>query len=446
MKRLLVIGGGGAGMFSAIVATQLKPRKYEATIFSDEKEIYCRCTTPHIITRRASLKGAIQPDSMIEDYGVRLIHEKIISIDPKRRTITSDKNKEYRYDKLVISSGARAADPPIKGLDDNKVFKVRTSKDTDNILKQVKKNKKAVVVGGGVIGIEMASALKERGVKVEVVEFQDDVLSSMVDKEFTQNILSLLKDNNINVKLGSSVKEIKTRKDGRKEVIVNTKEGIKKIIVDFVVVATGIRPNTEFLKDSGITMDRGYIIVNNRMKTNKKHIYACGDCTVSANTITKKKTPSPLASVAIQQAKIVGFQLAGYPLNYKGHTDTYGFEILGKEFSQTGLSEEKARKMFKRVTVGRAKTTNIYKDMFKAEELEVKLIFAGIKRRLVGAEAYGRGTASPIRIASFAISHGMNILKLLRYNYPSHPSLSAWPFMDPIIMATEDALGSIIKK
>ena len=80
------------------------------------------------------------------------------------------------------------------------------------------------------------------------------------------------------------------------------------------------------------------------------------------------------------------------------------------------------------------------------EDLDFKLIFAGIRRKIVGAEAYGKGTATPISVISFAISHKMNILKLLRYNYLSHPSMTAWPFMDPIIMATEDAIGNIIKK
>ncbi len=446
MKKLLVIGGGGAGMFSAIVATQLKKGKFQATLLSNEKDIYCRCSTPYILTKRADLKDAIQPDSMIKRYGVKLIHEKAIRVDTRKRIVLTNKNKQYSYDYLVIGTGARPSLPPIPGLASKNVFTVRGSEDIKSIAKHVKKGVKAVVVGGGIIGIEMAGALNVRGVKTTIVEVQHQLLPGIADTEYTLKLHDLLEKNKVAVHLKSIVTNIETKKNGTKVVYVKTTKGIKKFVADFVIVAAGVTPNTNFLKDSEIKRDkRGYILVNNHMRTNRSRVYACGDCVSSMHAVTKEKSPSPLASVAIQQAKIVGYWLAGMPIKYHGHTNSCAFETFDTEYAEVGLNEEHARKKYKIVVVGKAKTMDQYKDMKSARELEVKLIFAGLGLKLVGAQAYGRGTVTPIEIASFAMSQNINILKLLRYNYLAHPPLSSWPFMNPIIMPTEDALGNVMK-
>ena len=446
-KKLLVIGGGGAGMFSAIVATQLKPKKFEATILSDEKDIYCRCSTPYILTKKANLKDAIQPDSMIEDYGVTLVHEKAVQVDIKNKKVITNKNNEFYYDKLVIASGARAFRPPIKGLNSKKVFTVRTSEDVKNIYKQIKKNSKVVVIGGGIIGVEMAGALDKRAVKTDMLEVQHQLLSGLADTEYTLKIHDLLESKGVNIHFQSQVVEIKTKRNGSKVVLAKVyRKGLKELPADFVIVAVGVRANIDFLEGTGIKLDsRQHIIVNNKMRTSHKNIYACGDCTSSKHAITGEITPIPLASTAIHQAKIVAYSLAGFPIKYHGHTNACAFETFDTEYAEVGLSEEATRKRYKIVVVGRANTTDIYKDMKAAKPLELKLIFAGLFLRLVGAQAYGKGTVTPIEIASFAMSQRLHILKMLRYNYLAHPSLSSWPFMNPIIMATEDALGKVMK-
>lgn len=444
MKQLLIIGGGGAGMFSSIVATQLKPRKYKATILSNEKDIYCRCSTPYILTGQATLKDAIQPDSMIKSYGVNLIHEQAMSIDTKNKTV-STKKKTYPYDKLVIASGARAFTPPIPGITKKNSHEVRTSEDVASITKAAKKCKKAVVIGGGVIGIEMAGALTEQGITTTLIEREEQLLPGITNNEQAKEIAELLRKNKITVLPKTNVIQVKD--DKKRIVTIENKKGKKNIQAELIIVAAGIKPNTEFAKEASIRMDeRGNIIVNNKMRTSNKHIYACGDCTTSKNTMTGEYWPSQLASVAIQQAKIVGYQLASMPMKYHGHTDAFGFKTLGKEYAQVGLDEEKAKKKYKHITVGVAETTNVYKDLKGHEPLRVKLIFAGIKMRLVGAQAYGQGVTGHVEIASLAISLRANVTKLLRYNYLSHPPLTPWPFMNPIIMASEDAMGKMMSK
>jgi len=445
-KNIPIIGCGGAGMFSAIVATQLKKEAFKATILSNEKDIYCRCSTPYILTKRAELKDAIQPDSMIEDFGVKLVAEQAEKIDFRRREVTGAKGTIFPFDYLVIATGASPIKPPIKGLDSINVHTVRTSDDVDNIKKLAKRNKKAVVIGGGVIGVEMTGALRELGVKITLVELKEQLLAGVTDIEYSDKIKELLEKKKTDVILESMVEEIKTKRNKTKTVIIKTKNDKKKIDADFVIVAAGVKPNTKIAEEAGVKTDRGYIIVDSKMRTNKPGVYACGDCTTSQNAINKEYWPSQLASVAIQQAKIVGYQIAGFPIKYHGHTDAFAFQTLGKEFSQVGFDEEKAREKYRIVFVGRAKTTDIYNDMKDKEDLDVKLIFAGLRLKLVGAQAYGKGVIGHMETASLAISLKTSILKLLRYNYIAHPSLTPWPFMNPIIMACEDAMGKVMKR
>jgi pyruvate/2-oxoglutarate dehydrogenase complex dihydrolipoamide dehydrogenase (E3) component len=164
-----------------------------------------------------------------------------------------------------------------------------------------------------------------------------------------------------------------------------------------------------------------------------------------ASAVTGEYEQSALASLAIQQSKIVGFQIAGFPIRYNGSTNAFAFGVLGKEYAAAGLTEEMARKRYRWVVVGRAVTTDLYNDLKAKQPLEVKLIFAGPRMRLVGYEAFGKGVIASAEVASFAMGLHLSILSMLKFNYISHPSLTPWPFMNPIIMATEDAMGVMMK-
>ncbi len=189
MKKIVSIGCGGAGMFSAIVATQLKKDKFEAIVLSDEKDIYCRCTTPYILTGEAKLSDAIQPESMIESYGPKIVHEKATSINTRKKHVLTKEGNIFEYDYLVIATGASPFLPKIKGIDSKNVFTVRSSSDMEHIQESVKNSKKAIVIGAGVIGIEMAGALKENGLEVDLVENAPSISSSIADSEFSQKIV-----------------------------------------------------------------------------------------------------------------------------------------------------------------------------------------------------------------------------------------------------------------
>ncbi len=445
MKKIVSIGCGGAGMFSAIVATQLNKEKFEAIVLSDEENIYCRCTSPYVLTGEAQLADAIQSDSMIESYGPKIVHEKAVSINTSKKQVTTEKGNVFDYDYLVIATGASPMKLDIKGIDSEKVFTVRKSSDVENIQAGTKDAKSAVVVGAGVIGIEMAGALKSRGMDVTLVEYAPSLSPKIADAEFAKKIIAHLETNGIKAMFNSKMEEI-SDEEGKKKVVVE-KDGKKEsVVADLVIVAAGVRPNLKIIEGTKIKTTKQGILVDEKMRTNIGNIYAAGDCCVPRSAVTKENVPSALASSAIQQAKVVGYQMAGFPIKFNGSTGAFAFQTLGKEYAAAGLTEEEARKKFKWVIVGKAETTDVYRDLKKEKPLEVKLIFAGPKMRLIGYEGFGNGVIASAEVASFAIGLRLSILKVLKFNYISHPSLTPWPFMNPIIMATEDAMGNIMKK
>lgn len=433
-------------MFSLIVASQLKKHKFSTTVLSDEDNIYCRCTTPYILAGEASLQDAIQPESMVSGYGVKIVHEKAVGINTRKRQVTTQTGHVFDYDYLVIATGASPLRPKIKGIDSKNVFTVRNSKDVEGIQASLGQAKSAVVVGAGIIGIEMAGALRGRGLEVKIIEAAPSISPNIADKEFAKKIFTHLSANGIETVFKSQVAEIKDAPDGRKEIVIKRGRKREFLAADLVIVAAGVRPNLAVIEGTKIKANHQGILVDDKMRTNVKNIYACGDCCVPISAVTGENNPSALASSAIQQSKIVGYQIAGFPIKYAGSTGAFAFRTLGKEYAAAGLTEEKAREKFKRVVVGRAKTTDLYNDLGRHQSLEVKLIFAGMRMRLVGYEAFGNGVIASAEVASFAIGLRLNILKLLKFNYIAHPSLTPWPFMNPIIMAAEDAMGSVMQK
>ena len=443
MKKILAIGCGGAGMFSAIVATQLRPGKFKATILSAEDDIYCRCTSPYIINGQAKLKDAIQEESMIADYGVDVIHERAVNIDTEKKVVVTNKNNFFVYDYLVISTGARPFVPKIPGLTELNHHTVRESKDIKEIEEKIKGKKNAIIIGAGVIGMEMAAALREKHMDVTILEKTERISPTLADLEFSTKIVNHLRDNHINIFFNTEIKEIGSVHNKR-VIKLRRNNKTEELETDIIIIATGVKANTEIAENTGIKIGTHGIIVNEKMQTSIKNIYACGDCVMPISAITGENTVSQLASVAIQQAKIVGYQLASFPIKYLGTTNAFAFKILGREYGQVGLNENQAKKKFKFIITGYAESTDVYKDLNNNKPLKLKLIFAGPRMKIVGAEAFGNGVTGFLEIASMGIGLKLSILKLMKYNYIAHPSLSPWPFMNPIVMASEDAMGKVM--
>lgn len=445
-KNLVIIGGGGGGLFCSATVKQLS-KEYEVFMISDE-DLYCRCSSPYILTKRADLKDAIMPDSMITQFGIKLLKGTAKEIDKKNKTVRYGNEKgtaKISYDKLVFGTGARAFIPPIKGTELKNVFSVRTSEDIKKIQIQMSKAKNALVVGGGVIGVEMAAALRENNIKTSLMMLEETPFERIADKEFRELIEENLKDNKIEILRNSIIKRI-VGKNKVEEVIYSKHDKFHTHKADMIIFAAGVRANKELADEIGLKTTNQGILVNDYMQTSDKNIYAVGDVALTRNFVTGEFMPSQLATNAVIQGKVAGKNIAGMKTKYPGHTSAMMVQFLGDEYGSAGVSEEYCKLKSIPHYIAMSHTTDIYQDLKGAHQVLVKLIFHAKTNRIIGVQAYGRNLVWVVNLISYAIMQKSTINDLMNLDYASHPSVSPWPFMDPVVDACDSAMINMSQK
>lgn len=446
-KKIVLIGGGGASLFSGATVLQMAPKNFEVSMISNE-DLFCRCSGPYVLKKRAFMKDTIMPDTMITQFGINLLKGTVKSIDHKKKEILYGNEQEshkINYDILVFGTGARPFILPIDGHDLKNVFSVRTPEDIININSQIVKSKTATVVGGGVIGVEMAAALKERGLKVDMLIIEDKPFERLADLEFTSLIEEKLVNEKINIINKGQIIKIQGKK--KVESVIYKRLGMEhEIKSDLVIFATGVRANKELAEDMGVKTSKLGILVDDYMRTNLKDVYAAGDCSVARNCVSGKCSPSQLATNAVIQGKIVGKNILGMKTKYLGHTSATVLSIFDMEFGLAGFDETMCINSDIPYYIGYAKTTDIYQDIKGCVPVDVKLIFNKKTNKVIGVQAYGRNLIWIINLISYAIMQKSTIFDLANLDYASHPSVSAWAFMNPVILACEDAMMKMQKK
>ncbi|MBN2651896.1 MAG: FAD-dependent oxidoreductase [Spirochaetales bacterium] len=349
MKVLIV--GGVAGGASAAARLRRLDEKAEIILFEKGKYIsFANCGLPYyigdVITERGNLLLQT-PESFNARFNVDVrVENEVVSIDHKEKKvkILDRKSKaEYfeTFDKLILSPGSTPLRPPIKGIDSDGIFTLWTVDDVDRIKSYVnaKKPKKAVVIGGGFIGLEMAENLADLGVEVDLVEMLDQVLAPF-DFEMAQIIHQEFVDNGVKLHLKNGVSEFVKSSDGL-EVVLQDGSRIK---TEMVMMSLGVKPQTEFLKSSGIELNqRGGIVVDDYLETNLKDIYAVGDAIEVKNFITGDKTMIPLAGPANRQGRLVVDNIYGAKTKYDGSYGTAIVKAFSLTAASTGLNEKQLK-------------------------------------------------------------------------------------------------------
>ena len=281
--KVLIIGGVAAG---TKVAAKLKreDRSHEVTILTKGKDIsYAGCGLPYYVG--GLIPGREQlivntPESFSKLTGAQVQTEtEVTAVDTAAKTVTAvhkGEEETWSYDKLVIASGASPFRPQIEGLDLENVFFMRTPDDAIALRKAVEAGgiKRAVVAGGGFIGLEVAENLAHKGIRVNVIDFAPHVLPNFLDPEMSEYVENKMSEAGVNPMTGVSLEAILG--DGKVEKVQTSKRAVK---ADAVVIAIGIRPNTAFLEGSGIEMFKGTILTDKYMRTNVEDVYAAGDVT-----------------------------------------------------------------------------------------------------------------------------------------------------------------------
>ncbi|MHA1466511.1 MAG: FAD-dependent oxidoreductase [Promethearchaeota archaeon] len=441
MKRVIVIGGVAGG---ATAAARLRRLKEDCEIIVLERGGYvsfANCGLPYyvgnMIKERKKLELAT-PEEFLERYNidVRIQHE-AISIDRTNKKIiikNLKNNEEYTldYDYLVLSPGASPIIPPFKGLENVPAFKLRTIPDSVEIKSFVEINKinHATIIGGGFIGLEMAENLRERGIKIKIIEMLDQVMAPL-DKEMAQFIHQELILNGVCLQLEDPVDSFKVENNSY---FVIPKSG-NQIETDMIILSIGIKPESQLAKDAGLGIGpKGHIIVDNHMRTSDPNIYAVGDAVEIKNYITQQQTALALAGPANKQGRIAADNIAGRDSIFQGVLGASVVKIFDLTVATVGLTEKLLKNTdikYEKIYIHPNNHAGYYPG---AIPITMKLLFEVPSGKVLGTQAVGGpGTEKRIDVISTVIKFRGTVFDLEELELTYAPPYGS--AKDPINMA-----------
>lgn len=432
--RIIIIGGVAAGT-SAAAKARRNNEEVEIVIYDKDSFIsYSGCGMPYYIGGEVSNADELtprDPEFFKSKYNVDvLIRHEVLSINSDNKklevmNLTTAEKFTDEYDKLVIATGARAVVPKIEGTGRDNIFTLRNINDMNKIKTYIdsKNPKSAVIIGTGFIGLEVCENLKGLGIDVILVEMLPKVTPGL-DPDMAIYVQEELEKNGVKVLTSTSVRQIK---DG-KVVLSDDRE----IQTDFVLLATGVRPNTLLAKGAGIELGiTGAIKVDERMRTNVKDIYSCGDCTEQFSVVTGKPIYRPLGSTANKTGRICGDSMTGGGLTFRGILGTGIFKIFDMTVAQTGLSEKEAKEEGYELVVCHNIKPN-KPEYMSGKEMVIKGIANKKTGRLLGVQIVGfEGVDKRIDVFVTAITFKAKVEDLFHLDLAYAPPFSTTK--DPVM-------------
>ncbi len=437
--KVLVIGGVAAGTKTA-AKLKREDRSAEVAVFTKAQDIsYAGCGLPYYVggsipTREALIVNTPAKYAGLTGAAVQTGQE-AVAVDAEAKTVTfrsvTDGALSHEaYDKLVIATGAYPFVPPVAGAELPGVFRMRVPDDAIALRSYIEENKcrRAVVAGAGFIGLEVAENLMAQGLSVTVVDMAEQVMPNLFDREMADYIKRKLQEKGMRILTGASLKSVTgtERATG-----IETDAG--SVGADLVVMAIGVRPATEFLKDSGIEMFKGTILVNEKQETNITDIYAAGDCACVKNRLTGKPQWSAMGSTANITGRCLAKTLAGKGSAYGGCLGTGVVRLAeGLNAGRTGLTEEQA------AACGYAPVSAVCVVDDKAhyypgaDSFVIKLIADSGSHRLLGIQVIGGGAADKlvdIAVTGIAMNASIEDFDTLDYAYAPPFSTAIHPFV-----------------
>lgn len=399
--KVIIIGGVAAG---TKVAAKLKreDRSVEVTILTKGKDIsYAGCGLPYyvgkVIPDRESLV-VNTPEKFAALTGAKVITGmEVTKVDRASKTVEAvnegGETSTWEYDKLVVASGASPIKPPLPGLDLPQVFFMRTPDDAVGLRAAVEADgiKRAVVVGGGFIGLEIAENLTSMGVRCNVLDMAPHVLPGF-DEEMQEYVENHLAEHGINAMTGIRFEGVIGE-----EKVEKVQTGKRALKADMVVLSIGIRANTAFLADTGIELaPNKTVVVNDHMQSSDPDIYAVGDCAMVTNRITGAAVWSPMGSTANITGRMAAKNMTGQDVAYHGAMGTAVCQLPELNAGKTGLSEAQAKEAgFDAVSVIMV-TDDKAHYMPGAGSFIIKLIADQESRRLLGVQVLGKGAVDKV--------------------------------------------------
>jgi len=381
---------------------------------------------------------AVTPETFRSEYGidVRVLHE-VEEIDPKNRrvlvkSLESKKGWWEPYDRLLIATGAVPFCPKVPGSDAAGIYGLHSLQSGITVREVVdsERPKRAVVVGGGYIGLEMAEALLLRGLEVSLVERGEQVMGTL-DPDMGALVSDAVIEVGVRLYRGESLEAFEVG-DGRVTAVVTDR---RTLPADLVILGLGVRPRTELADRAGVDLGvRGAIRVNGRMQTSVPGIWAAGDCAETFHLVSRRPVHIALGTIANKQGRVAGINLGGGYATFPGVVGTAASKICKWEVARTGLQEREIRELGLEFATARIKSTTRAGYYPNAGPITVKALAEKGSGRLLGAQIVGiEGAAKRIDIFATALHAGMTVQDMINLDLSYAPPYSnVW---DPVLIA-----------
>ncbi len=440
-RTVIIIGGNAAGLSAASQVKRLQP-EWEVIVYEKGSYVsYAACGMPYFIegiVNKFTDLFELSPDTLINERKIDLrLHHEVLAVNPERKELlvkTPVKEETASFDLLLIATGAQ---PVVEGIRLNpagagRIFTLKNMEDMQELsaFLHEKKPHRCAVIGGGYIAVEMLEAFLARGLETHLVHRRDQ-LANTFEPEISKLILEKMRQSGIVLDLNRAAQEL--TEEGEK-VIVRTADG--ELVFDFVLVATGVRPQTDFLEGSGITLGlKGAVAVNKRLQTNYPFIFAAGDCAQTTSVITGQPAYVPLAPKANKEGYIAGINIAGGQEEFPGICETAITKFADLGIARAGLTAEGAQKS------GLKAIKYTFSSRSKAryypggnENIFSAIVIDKGNGRFLGAQLAGP-TDSVKRIDLYAtlIQKGITLEEAFRLDLAYAPPFA--PVYDPVILA-----------
>jgi NADPH-dependent 2,4-dienoyl-CoA reductase/sulfur reductase-like enzyme/rhodanese-related sulfurtransferase len=444
--KLLIVGGVAGGASAAARARRLSEDAQIILFERGPNVSFANCGLPYYvggeIVERDKLL-VVTPERLQTRFKLDVrTQSSVEAIDRtakkvRVRDLSTGREYEQSYDKLILAPGAAPLRPPIPGIDLPGIYTLRNLQDVDRIKQKVDEGvKQAVVIGAGFIGLELVENLVRRGVTTTVIELQDQVLPPF-DKEMTIPIADHLAAKGVSLLLGESAEASERSAGG---LVVRLKSG-HRLSAQLVILGVGVRPENKLAVETGLEVGpRGGIRVNEHLQTSDPDIYAVGDAIEVKDFVTGQPTQVPLAGPANRQGRIAADHIFGRDACYRGTQGTAIVRVFDLTAAMTGASEktlQRAKQAYRKVYVHPTHHAGYYPG---AEGMTLKVVFAPTDGKLLGAQAVGgQGVDKRIDVLAVAIQAGMTVFDLEEMELAYSPQYGS--AKDPINMAGFVAAG-----
>ena len=447
-RKIVIIGLGTGGLYVSRAASRVDRRAEITIIERREYDMFSPCGLPYALEGKVESFDALKHVVPTSRRLKKLLRHEVLSIDTEGKKVEV-KNLEsgevswMEYDSLVITTGSKPVILPIPGAHEllGKGVYVFTNPEEAQVLKDAAmKSKKAVVVGGGAIGLEIAFALKELGLKVGVTKRSPPPFPRNLDPDMGEIIREYLDSEGLEIWFGKGIDRINGT-----ERVESVEIAGETIPTNIVVMAVGVSPETSLAEEAGIKVERGGVVVDERLMTSAKDVYSVGDCTQTFSGIDGKPINVALATAAFKQAAVAGINAAGGDAVYDGDLGTFVSFIGDLEIACSGYNTSTAERNGIEVLSGRVNMQIKPRWMPGAKDISVKVLVDASNGQIIGGQSIGEeGAAWRVNVIALAIKTKMKIDDFCKLELAYCPAVSE--LYDPLQAAADSVLRKYERK